>query len=798
MAMILKVKLRDFPFYTASKDGIIERISSGKRAPVRYSDDTGREKVRLSTEKQIGKKDKSKTIYLDEIIARTFLPEPKEDAILIHINRNTKDSASRNLKWVYIFDNDITEEVDYSLAIDDIKDNNVTDHNPIKYTGNKNTDSSDSESINDELTDENNSDDEMEVTKGNPFDEEIEDFPRNSIPDHEPLFKEFQMEEVEYDLSDTVEMNNKLWKTAKYKHFKIADFLISEDMELYSKNAKRIVQDDDYNMTYSNGEKRYRLTILGKLKRTSLRDILASSFLRVPDEAITSVHKNWNSNDKRGRYFDQPNHYTNLRWLTRKDFKKLKGAEKIIISSQGDLYSIKKGTFKMFKTVLNKNGSRRVRFKLNPASKSTVNLFALTALAFVNRPNEKYIYVTHKDDDIGNDHYRNLEWINTLSGIHTDGNRYYEYPGFPGYALSESNFPYHFKRGKFRRMALHKDEKGYLSTTANKNGKQLRLRFNRLVAAIRNLDFDASKPTDHKNQIRDDNNPINLRSATISENNLNRGYFKKGREIVQLDRFEKFVNMFENCAEAEKCLGKVYTKRRIAECAATNNIVENGKSMYKDYIWRYKEKREIYTAKPGEIFQILNGNFQGVDINYPKYKISNLGNIVNIEKGFLKTINSKNRAYPETNFSNEGEQKMFGVHILVALVFVPGRTEERSSVNHKDEIKTNFLATNLEWSTGSENTKYSSYKISIPVKKISIQTGEILAVYNSRVEAAISMGKNPKSAGNIGQVCNGETSHAFGFHWKDIPFEEIEKYPELIINQRKAMHSSKETSDSSP
>lgn len=48
------------------------------------------------------------------------------------------------------------------------------------------------------------------------------------------------------------------------------------------------------------------------------------------------------------------------------------------------------------------------------------------------------------------------------------------------------------------------------------------------------------------------------------------------------------------------------------------------------------------------------------------------------------------------------------VHRLVAMCFVPGRTDERNEVNHKDFNRKNNCATNLEWVTHTENVQYSA------------------------------------------------------------------------------------------
>lgn len=49
------------------------------------------------------------------------------------------------------------------------------------------------------------------------------------------------------------------------------------------------------------------------------------------------------------------------------------------------------------------------------------------------------------------------------------------------------------------------------------------------------------------------------------------------------------------------------------------------------------------------------------------------------------------------------DKQSFMVHRLVAMAFVPGYTEERHMVNHKDGNKRNNNHTNLEWVTSQEN-----------------------------------------------------------------------------------------------
>jgi hypothetical protein len=133
--------------------------------------------------------------------------------------------------------------------------------------------------------------------------------------------------------------------------------------------------------------------------------------------------------------------------------------------------------------------------------------------------------------------------------------------------------------------------------------------------------------------------------------------------------------------------------------------------------------------------------------------------------------------------SRDTNEFSVSVHILVALLFVPGRTKDKNEVNHIDENKLNFNFQNLEWTTHSENLKHSSYKWSKPVKKICLETGKVLAVYNSRVEAALTFDSNSNS--KIGRVIKGQQKSAFGYSWQNVTEEELSQFPELECNKRR-------------
>ena len=115
-----------------------------------------------------------------------------------------------------------------------------------------------------------------------------------------------------------------------------------------------------------------------------------------------------------------------------------------------------------------------------------------------------------------------------------------------------------------------------------------------------------------------------------------------------------------------------------------------------------------------EIWKDING-YEGL------YQVSNLGRVrslnryVNsaiknnnkvIRKGKILKFNSNWNNYLQVNLSKCGKEKMFAVHRLVALTFIPN-PNNLSQVNHIDGNKFNNSVNNLEWCTAKENINHS-------------------------------------------------------------------------------------------
>lgn len=101
------------------------------------------------------------------------------------------------------------------------------------------------------------------------------------------------------------------------------------------------------------------------------------------------------------------------------------------------------------------------------------------------------------------------------------------------------------------------------------------------------------------------------------------------------------------------------------------------------------------------------------------YQVSNLGRVKSVERvitlsnGHPKTIpetilkpSSVSRGYLRVDLKR-GAKRYALIHRLVAEAFIPNENLFATTVNHKDEDKTNNRVDNLEWMSQTENNRYS-------------------------------------------------------------------------------------------
>lgn len=115
-----------------------------------------------------------------------------------------------------------------------------------------------------------------------------------------------------------------------------------------------------------------------------------------------------------------------------------------------------------------------------------------------------------------------------------------------------------------------------------------------------------------------------------------------------------------------------------------------------------------------EIWKSLNGVVEHGE----NYEVSNFGNVRSIDrrvnsrsgtrlvKGKMLKFYTDKYGYLKIGLYQNQKSKMYSVHRLVALAFIPN-PENKPQVNHDDGVKTNNYVTNLEWATSSENQTHA-------------------------------------------------------------------------------------------
>jgi hypothetical protein len=107
---------------------------------------------------------------------------------------------------------------------------------------------------------------------------------------------------------------------------------------------------------------------------------------------------------------------------------------------------------------------------------------------------------------------------------------------------------------------------------------------------------------------------------------------------------------------------------------------------------------------------ILDGEELRPIVGFEDYMVSNFGRIYSIKRtkskgGFLKAQTNGN-GYNHVIFNKGAKRITVRIHKLVAIAFLDNPDNLRT-VNHKDGIKKNNFASNLEWCTQSDNLKHA-------------------------------------------------------------------------------------------
>ena len=161
-------------------------------------------------------------------------------------------------------------------------------------------------------------------------------------------------------------------------------------------------------------------------------------------------------------------------------------------------------------------------------------------------------------------------------------------------------------------------------------------------------------------------------------------------------------------------------------------------------------------------------HWKSIDCYEGLYEVSDMGRVKSLgnnktrKEKILKPHNSGS-GYLKVTLCKDGHTKQLLLHRLVAEAFIQN-PNNLATINHKDEVKTNNVASNLEWMSIEDNVAYSQIHMAKRrVQMLDKSTGELLATFPSTMEAERVTGIDQ---GNISKCCNGKLKSAGGYVWK--------------------------------
>ena len=374
-------------------------------------------------------------------------------------------------------------------------------------------------------------------------------------------------------------------------------------------------------------------------------------------------------------------------------------------------------------------------------------------------------YVLFKDDNILNKHYTNLCW-SAFAEKEDDG--FQVLPGFSSYKFNRQGVCKTYK-GKYPKiMRFSRDENGYFFINiVNDKGERVKVRRNRAVATIFIPNPENKPEVDHDNRNRGDDRVENLSWVTECENSANVDYEAKAEKMYKrIGKFSLDGDFIEDYKNRYVAAATIETKDfinipySIGACAKKNNELAETEKHFTShgYIWKYMCSKKKYVLLPGE--KLIPIKTQDMDSSH---FITNYFNVIN--KHGYKMTTHLNGGYPCVSIKINGKPKMMKMHRLVAIIFVPGRTDEKNIVNHKDENKLNYNASNLEWTTVALNNAYSAHQQEKAVDQFDKYTGKYIKTFSSRSQAAKSIPGANKTC--ISTVCTSVNAlSCYGFVWR--------------------------------
>ena len=156
-------------------------------------------------------------------------------------------------------------------------------------------------------------------------------------------------------------------------------------------------------------------------------------------------------------------------------------------------------------------------------------------------------------------------------------------------------------------------------------------------------------------------------------------------------------------------------------------------------------------------------------LNYSNYEVYEDGRIWSYKtKRFLKPATRKDGYQTVCLVDNEGKKKMYYIHRIVWEAVTREPIPPGYEINHRNEIKTSNMITNLELVSHKENINYGSRNersAKSQSKQVgAFKDGKLVMTFKSTSEAE----RNGFYSSAVSKCCNGKWTHYKGYEWKYI------------------------------
>ena len=377
----------------------------------------------------------------------------------------------------------------------------------------------------------------------------------------------------------------------------------------------------------------------------------------------------------------------------KKAFKEYPNYSNYLIYEDGTILNkVSKIVLRVFEPKIVKR--KRVRLVNDQGEKLELDLAHIVAELFLENP-QGHKFIRHKDGNILNNHYLNLEYVHSLLEKpyeEIEGEEWRDIKDMEDYQVSNKGRV----KNKHNNFLMNlRDEFGYIKVSIQQNKYQV----HRLVAQAF-IPNPENKPTvDHVNRVSTDNNLENLRWATHKEQVDNSAHSNGNhyRKINMIDiKTNEIIKVFDTIHDAIEYIttSTTHAKRTIDDTIrkVCNNKMENAYN----YKWEYILNKQIIDE---EIWKPVKEIIPDAE----EYLISNKGRIKS-KFDIIVTGRIEANGYQSVYLGKKTSRKL--LHILVAKLFVPN-SDNKPLVNHVDGKKNNNSAINLEWNTYSENTQHA-------------------------------------------------------------------------------------------